>query len=100
MTTFERRYTDRQRSVVYELKLAGKTGQEISALCAQGVDGEPPFDITLASANRIAREEREFQRGRPSELAQTNPVAAIDQLAVNMIGLLEAWVALQNPRRL
>jgi hypothetical protein len=97
MSSFERRYTDRQRSIVYELKLGGKSGSEIAARCAQGVGDEPPFEITRVTANRLAGEEREFERGRPSKLAQANPAAAIEQVSLNMIGQLEDWVGRQKP---
>jgi hypothetical protein len=97
MSTFERRFTDRQRSLVYELKMDGKTGSQIAALCAQGVGDEPPFEIPLTTANRIAREEARSDLGLPSQLAQTNPVAALDRLAVNMMGQLEEWGRQQKP---
>ena len=95
---FERRYTDRQRSLISELKLDGKTGSQIAALCAQGVGDEPPFEVPPTGANRIAREELQRDIGLPSELAQRDPHAAMDRLVVNMIGLVEACIAELDPK--
>jgi hypothetical protein len=95
---FERRYTERQRSLISELKLSGKTGDEIASLCAQGVGDESPFAVPVGTANRIAREEARDHRFLPSELAQRDPAAAVDRLVVNLIGLVETYIAELDPK--
>jgi hypothetical protein len=91
------RYTDGQRQAIYELKRQNRSGSQIARLCAMGVNGLDPFEISKDVANRIAREERQLHELSP--LAQGEPHEALRTLVCQMIEVAEKWFQRQAGRR-
>jgi hypothetical protein len=92
---FTRRFTEEQRRAIYELKQEGKSGSEVSKLCARGVKGLEPFELTRDSANRIGREEGGRQL---SPLAQGDLGEAVITLTRRLIQIVERWIAKSQRR--
>ncbi len=88
--TFDVIYNAKQREAIFELKLRGLSGAEVSRLCARGTHGLEPFDIPRDTVNRIAREEEANRLG--ADRVADMPVGEAERLVRRSLGLLDKWL--------